>query len=157
VGNIGSSFEPDYKKNLSQINGISSWKTVYQVTPKGKNEFVLSGRDGFFLSPDIDCPSALLPYLRVRMKVTPKNKKAYSGYFVTRLYWKTEKSDYFSDRDFVELWLSPRDQFTTYDYYFINPENLLNNDRITGFKLLPAYFPSIVEIESLKLMICNGE
>jgi hypothetical protein len=134
------------------LSDIELWGKNMQITEIEKKRFEISGTDAFFFSEPLNIPASSFPYLQVKMKIQPKEMKYYSGFYVARLYWKTDKSGDFNDSNFVEIWLNPKNEYTLYDFHFINIDQILNGENITQLKLQPAYFPCSIDIEYLKLV-----
>lgn len=141
-----------FNKILSGISDIGSWERNEQVIEieTGKH-FKVAGKDGFFFSNVSDIPARELPFLTFRIKVTPQSKKYYSGAYSGKLYWRTDKYKEFSEERFVEFWLSPEEDYKTYYIYFISPEEVLGKENIIQLKFMPAYFPSDIYFEFIKM------
>lgn len=140
------------KRENTKIKDIAQWEGNGQVKQLlGVGRFRILGMDGWLDNLSISIPARSSPSLVIKMKVIPADKKYFAGYYAGKLYWATDKHNEFNDERFVDFWISPKPDYNDYIINFIGPDEILNNETVTKFRLMPTVFPAEVDIAEIKL------
>ncbi|MBU1727254.1 MAG: hypothetical protein KJ880_06465, partial [Candidatus Omnitrophica bacterium] len=134
------------------ITEVSSWSNNSHLQKEENScKIKVLGTSGWLESEVFYLPARACADLILTMKVVPASAKYYSGLYAGRLYWLTDKKNEFSDDRFIEFWIKPNNDYNVYTLIFIGPEEVLNDEIITKFRLMPVLFPAEIEIKDMRL------